>query len=33
MIEVYPSLLCNEGYKNINVDLHIKLQLGIFSFI
>ena len=31
MIEVYPSLLRNEGYEN--VDLYIKLKLGIFSFI
>ena len=31
MIEVYPSLLCDERYKN--VDLYIKLKLGIFSFI
>ena len=31
VIEVYPSLLCNEGYDN--VDLYIKLKLRIFSFI
>ena len=31
MIEVSPSLLCNEEYEN--VDLYIKLKLGFFSFI
>ena len=31
VIEVYPSLLCN--WMSENVDLYIKLKLGIFSFI
>ena len=31
MIEVYLSLLCN--WMSENVDLYIKLKLGIFSFI
>ena len=31
MIEVYPSLLCNPMSEN--VDLYIKLKLGMFSFI
>ena len=30
VIEVYPSLLCNQMSEN--VDLYIKLKLGIFSF-
>ena len=31
VLEVYPSLLCNRMSEN--VDLYIKLKLGIFSFI
>ena len=31
VIEVYPSLLCKQMSEN--VDLYIKLKLGMFSFI
>ena len=31
VIEVYPSLLCNEAYAN--VDLYIILKLGNFSLL
>ena len=31
VIEVFPSLLCNQMSEH--VDLYVKLKLGIFSFI